>query len=140
MTFELLIEFWFVLQWILIFIIYINDLEYIGSVRLMSNFSITISNLILVCALVQPAMEIQKSSKKIILHLTNSSTPDKRDFILANLPSLVMHEQLTVFRSFSFNNEFLFLVLTTCLSFLIVLLQFEMESTKVLHFNVFSME
>lgn len=140
MKFKLLIDFCTILQWILVFIIYYNDFEYIGFVRLMSNVSITISHLILVCSLVQPAMEIQKSSKKIILHLTNDATPRKRDILLMNLPSLVMHKQMAVFRSFSFNNQFLFLVITTCLSFLIVLLQFEIESTKVFEFNVFSME
>lgn len=139
-NFKLLTDLFTIFQCILVFINYYNDIERIGSIRVMSNIFITFSNLILVCALVQPAMEIKKSLKEVIIHHSKSSSSNQSEILVTNLPSLAMHEQMAVFGSFSFNNEFLFLVINTCLSFLIVLLQFEIESAKVMHFNVFKME
>lgn len=114
-------------------------MENIFTFRFLSNINISVSNLILICSLVQPAMDIKKSMEKLLLFLT-LKTQNSTEFEEAN-KSLIMfndlHKQLSIYGSLSINNRFLYLVLTSCFSFLIVLLQFEIESSKVNHFNVF---
>lgn len=128
----------FHLQCTLTFINIYSDINNVGSIRFLSNVFIALSNFILICALVQPAMEIERATKDIFTQLTfNESTQFKNEFLLTNIPNFAMYQQLAVFKNFSLNNEFLFLVIATCLSFLTVLLQFEIESTKVVNFNVF---
>lgn len=117
---------------------YNNGLQ---SQRVYSYILLNFANLVVIVVLPLPAMKVQKLSKNILAVLTKI-VPPKRNrntkYQLYNLSFFThTHEKIIMFDNFLIDYKLLFSVITTNFSYLIVSLQFELESSKVDEFSLF---
>lgn len=113
----------------------------ITNYRIVVNTLINFSNLFLLCALPVPAMRIREATIMILKKLTDTQRRRDRKTVKLRLNMMdgfiSIHDEILIFKSMVINNQFLFVVLITSFSYLIVILQYEFESLKVNRFNMF---
>lgn len=113
-----------------------------GIKQTLSNLAVLISDFILMVSFAIPAMEIRNSSRGILVFLATQSVRD-RDQTLSRKMAVFDFKRieinLTLTSIFEINFQFVFTIMITSFSFLIVILQFELESTRVNQYNVFDM-
>lgn len=109
---------------------------------MLTNILFLISEIIIIASFAVPAMSIENSMKDIFFFLTFSSSKNFGE-IASKTEALKIftkiHEKFTLNGYFTINFQFVFNIVITSISYIIVILQFELESARVGSFNVFKL-
>lgn len=126
----------------MVFIAFNNDTLFMTGTQMVVNFAFLAGNLKLISSLAVPAMDVRRSIKNILVFLTLSRYRDSQE-ISSKAQALTIftniHEKFTLNGYFAIDFQFVFKIMITGFSYVLIILQFELESSRVESFNVFSL-
>lgn len=112
--------------------------DQIATSRRLANVGVLISQIILIFAYLNTTEKTSGSSKSILKFITLHNLKNKDSHIreYGILNTLKFHEKLSFHSNdVIFNYRFLFMMITSIFSYLVIILQFEMESLSVNQFG-----
>lgn len=116
----------------------IENYQYIN-LQSLYNLLMIICDFILIGFFAEPAMNIKKSVENSIRHLINSPHEhySSRQYALMIIKKI--YQNISFFKFAEINYRFVFMMMITGFSYVIIIIQFELESSKINSFNIFDM-